>query len=549
MQAMVDSLPFSLGASNVSMDMLDESFTDDCGIALLQMPHLRIFSSGHHAAAVASSAHSRWVEILLLTSANGVDQTWVVMLLFYMLYTLLCLCYEIREHHKAREATQAVGAEPAVAGGIDVASPQSRTIGLDFAKIYLMFLVINMHQFATSPLSLPKLHVVATGHYMPGYDKLPMLPRSLYNPGDTTLMVGRAGQAFAMSTFAFVSGLLGASVTRKSLARIFAVTVVGGLFVYLLWWLTIANPLVAHGKHYTLKLGGAGEAWYLFSLLFWRFTITPLFHFARASSFPIGVVFAAVCCLSYLAFVNAQLPRFDFRIVPFSTKATSVLAPFYATGLLFTPSSFTSWVRGLIPVVVAVCFFAAWYGGLKWSGYPDWAEAACLEFSHCGTSGWYPSSMSKIASGGVSLASAGIFFRMIALRLSLGLAVLCVVVNVGDTTHRWLPALSATLAECGCRSLHAYLLHYWWLELLASPGGLEWRTSLWQALSQPVLGGVDIDRLMPWMMIISSVQCTFVFSCKMTGRLTDWALAPIWVLELPVVKGLLADAPGKADSM
>jgi hypothetical protein len=341
--------------------------------------------------------------------------------------------------------------------------------------------------------------------------------------------------AWAISGFVFLSGMFSSSLSTKPMMM----TLVGlPCTLFLLAAVTWIATIVSPGKMDTFEIGRSLAEWYVECMVLWRLTVSPLFRFSEKLGTPRALPFLVVCGFScaLLSCTFRDPLEIDVRLIPirlcFPWRMFATNAPFFAAGLLFSPS--------------------------RWSELMDqrraiWAAYFCLAM--CALASQWPHPFGAASWAHLLGNTLGLY----------AFGTVCMVVATTLVIGSWLgplkqlaPTVADHLICCSRRSLQAFNLHWPLFVLLGGRLGLanlaQWlipvgsaslasqsivivSTALWLTL---VLSSHFSELLFGWLLNLP-VQLVDILSQRIDGgsRATQKALDVFGVVKIAEVSDSL----------
>lgn len=383
-----------------------------------------------------------------------------ILLVSFAIYCLMCLSYAIYKH------LQSDVAEGAAASGI------ARMEHWDVLKFLCIFFVV-------------------WGHFLEGEDD------------------GMTGsRVLKMDGFAFVSGVFGSSMNKNSILRMMCYTlgtnILGGVLsgAAVMYCASLNSGELDPISFWNVPEWGRLEwfermrgYWYLWAILTWRLTITPLFFystewFSLPKVVPFITVFVAVLAiplaLPYQIFQREWYPL-AFRIL--------YLAPIFALGLLATPTEWNDLFGKSYSQIIFLSFMVCvvlYYGP--------------------GTENVLADYITNNKSNRITWA--GLYHDILhyAIKFCAVLAFACLTLPAVEFLSFLSPRTLAFITFSGARTLYVYVLH---IPLFVVARGL----------------GI-LKRVEPQVLWAPALVTTFTFSSSLTELLFEWLVYPLWILDL-----------------
>lgn len=323
---------------------------------------------------------------------------------------------------------------------------------------------------------------------------------------------------FVWPAWFLLAGIFGSSLAYESVARVICYSITTNA---LLASLGIMFAFFNYSESVVIS-DFVGGAWVLWCLLFYRLTITPLFHTARAFGVPVVMLLVLTYVVSYasrLRFTAApppdvvdlqphQIEHLLLMVKSFDATFHSALlnAPYFAAGLLLSPSQWndllsSTWFR----CVAAV-------NGALWFGLTVTPILCSLGHWRCAERPWGVKLLihADILSGFWSDVSC--YFT----RASAVLLILCVLFACASFLRRWAPKLADFLGGCGSRiryTLALFVLWYMIRPCILSPPHLPFQRSR---------GMTDLGMGCPALFL------ALVLTSSGTQQLLRWIIEPYW---------------------
>jgi len=322
----------------------------------------------------------------------------------------------------------------------------------------------------------------------------------------------RHSAVYIMPSFAFISGVHGQKADPGTLARLVFCVAGSSLFV---GWLVQA----AHGFHRPFYWGAN---WYLWDLLHWRLFLSPLFLAAKSCRVSLALPFGLVAFCTYLMFEGAlpALPCMPYLPL-FYNPARQNLAPFFALGLLLSPSTWSNLLRNWWLRALAFFALAGWYvahlscpslrsindvtgfGKVVGNSGIQWA----MDNSY-----WPPPTQT------INMTSFLEFLLIFGLKLVIAFAFVWTLAALAPCFHWASLQLSIAVSGFGERALCGYLLH-WPLLMVGKRAGVD---QLLEAVPENVYLCLNVCLSG----LVGSMCC-----CRLTHDLSH-LVTPFWVIDL-----------------
>jgi len=473
----------------------------------------------------------------------------------FLAYVALCIIYEAWHVLSTRAAKRALEkkqkqqdvikeASPpgqAVLLGVQPECPEQkppgkakvRVIEWDVARLVLSYCVVHMH-YGVFLNCNPDIESVIGGINFPGVNGM------LFACVSQTqrLIFITDVKTFDMCGFAFISGVFGTKIDIESLCRVLCYTI-GTAYM----WLLLANtvllvtpdtPYWAHSGRDHWSWRTLGPAWYLFALAAWRWTISPLFHVARARGFPTQVLFATLLVVSYVlweATGNGTYPAPN--IIPYQYFA---FGPFFALGQMLPAATWTKLLQDKRLSLVALATAVAWYSCLigsagfrRWNFVVPWEDPVIFHLENRGHWPVLPLSLScgthELPQCSPSRLVQQLVMHLLAfvLKATITLAVIWVAAALARPLH-WLlgECLWDVVAGCGSRTFYNYVLHVIFGWYVGARMGI------------PLLLAMLPEPMWYLAIIVMAMVSMFAFSCSLSERLFSWVVMPSWLMDVPL---------------
>mmetsp|Transcript_71992 Transcript_71992/g.154009 ORF Transcript_71992/g.154009 Transcript_71992/m.154009 type:complete len:580 (+) Transcript_71992:49-1788(+) len=402
----------------------------------------------------------------------------------YLSYSVVCLWYELR------------CAAPVGADQPGQEKPCKHRDGkMDFIRLAMHLVIIAEH--------------VSVALQVSGKDD-PLLEMM---PGMNTASMPYVSTHYKMCIFAILSGIFGASVDFDHLTNVLCYTLGAILFVDVIIGPTLACLTVGELRYSAfsppaMKGNFPDVKWYLWSLLIWRFAVSPLFAVARNLRLSALVPFALTLGLSFV--LPNCIPYGTFHRSPPFLDYTFALAPFFAMGLLrpakwwFAALESQTWTR------IAVLICVMWYSCIilfPTSTFSEWAQSD-IRLTNFRSTGLTWGNILHLSS--LTLSKVGISF-----------AAMWVLAAVHDQFQRAVPRrFMDVLVGCGSRTLNGYVLHMY--------------VTCYVFVACMMKHAKPITNPSTFVLVtfIISVHACFTWCCKLTDKLVGWMLMPYWIKRL-----------------
>jgi len=432
---------------------------------------------------VKSQYHIRHVLAGMLTTAK------ILLGISYIVYTVLCLRYELHDLHVA-EVPLRLGASQGAPlwwtselTSSAAAIKRDRNAPLDLVRFVLLFFIVfqNIHQ---------TMHYNRNFH--PAWEGFFTFP-----------------QTFDMSCCAIISGVLGAKVKTEAIAKVLCFTL--GTLVLTKLVLNYITLVLAGGQHMSTDAGSM-ILWYLPSLLFWKLTISPMFHVARKRNTPAVIPFFVVICVSFLLRHGTVAQPFGMTWV----DKCYFFAPFYAQGLLMTPHQWSNRLHDRRLTKLSACFLVCWIvlSSLPHSGLKRMTEVTCSFTETYCEHGYWPLTLQW---GPRSLTFHNMFtdIRVYMLKDLISMSVIWIIASMVRPLRQAAPRVSVIVFGCGSRLMQGYILH------------MICVLHIGELLRVQIPSAPDWARVV--FCCIVAAQATFVWSSRLTDRIFGWLAVPLWM--------------------
>eukprot|EP00929_Paragymnodinium_shiwhaense_P007067 TRINITY_DN111027_c0_g1_i1.p1 TRINITY_DN111027_c0_g1~~TRINITY_DN111027_c0_g1_i1.p1 ORF type:complete len:675 (+),score=69.96 TRINITY_DN111027_c0_g1_i1:50-2074(+) len=384
-------------------------------------------------------------------------------------------------------------------------------------------------------------------------------------------------EIFMMSGFTFISGVFGRSFTFDSVFNTFLYTLGGNVFLapvtMIAWALIFGTNFVT--SFWTTLWNWESHRWYLWALLGWRLTITPLHNGLSRLQAPPYVALLIVFILSYCG-CHATVMLFSpndcalEQVQPNScalehthglgsmesVMCDSILppgqvldgafrqalnkgagrflwlnfwyyAPFYAIGLLQPPKWWSEILQDVKVRSACAAFFVLWYVVHAMSeALRNWNSTACFFSDECLYCMPFPP---QVVYSSLDIGNVLWFATEIAQKFAMTFAACGVMTWFSLILETYSPWLADLMADFGTRSLYVYVLHTEVLQFAILCGVYTFTDKLPQAVQL-------------WAVWPLAFHMYFMLATRFTETVFQPIVYPVWI------KTLLQPLLGKAET-
>jgi len=325
--------------------------------------------------------------------------------------------------------------------------------------------------------------------------------------------------AYRMPAFVFVTGIFGSSMAYESLSKLLCATLGTTAIVIVLrqvfHYFISGDPDTVWNQFLHGDLSEqAGDYWFLTMLAFCRIFVTPVFYAAKThlGMRPL-VPFLLTKLVSY--FLMHKVGRWGGWIFGmYNWHSALAFMPYFALGLLLTPTEWDTLLRRRRVQLVCVGYFVLWYLLQMVPTILQWNSSFCLPLLQTHGCRAHFDIRQIIDPITPSLFALDIIF--FALRVGITLSATCLVIIASEIVGYIWPYLNELMAGWGSRTLYAYTLQQFCLDLLG-------KAKLFSHKPPGIRGsGIVLEFTIP-------VFVNIVFSSKGTESLFRWILLPYWL--------------------
>jgi len=268
---------------------------------------------------------------------------------------------------------------------------------------------------------------------------------------------------FVWPTWFFLAGIFGSSMAYESVGRVVCYSFATNCLLACIGaLLAFFNYRGAPGA----SSGFVGGAWVLWCLLFYRLTITPLFHSAKTLRIPAILLLMVIHCTSYASRLRMPISNVvvdlhthqveHLLLMVKSTDATVhsalLYAPYFAAGLLMSAAQWNDLFSSTWFKCVAAANAFLWCVLTVTPLLCSWGHWKCPERPY-GV---------KLLIHADSLSGLGEDVACYLTRMSAVLLILCLLFACGSLSRRWVPKLATYIEECGSRIRYTLALFVVW---------------------------------------------------------------------------------------